>query len=569
MGHHFDVGPGLGCDLSALVDSRLLVQANSGGGKSFLLRRLLEQTHGHVQQLVIDPEGEFFTLREQFDYVLAAREGGDTVADPRSAKLLAERLLELGVSAVLDIYELRAQERIRFVRLFLEALVNAPKRLWHPVLVVVDEAHIFCPQVGQAESAGAVIDLATRGRKRGFCAVLATQRLSKLHKDAAAECNNKLLGRTGLDVDMKRVADELGFSGRDVVHSLRTLTPGQFYAFGPALCPAPDLVQVGPIRTSHPKAGARIATAPPPPTAKVKKLLPQLSDLPAEAASRQRTLEELERELAKARRELTLARKGGVTEVREKLVEKRVEVPVLKEGQLARLETLEERVAAAAHALGEVARATLQPVLQVMGARGSNAAPAVSRSRLPVSPKPGIVPASRGSVPRRPPTEPSQGVTVPQQRILDALAWLEAVGILHPSRAQLALWSDVSPTSGGYFNNLGALRSAGLVDYPAGGVVALTDAGRQAAQPSAPPTVEQVQAALCTKVGAAKAAILHHLIAIYPDEISRQDLAGAIGVSPTSGGYFNNLGALRTLGVIEYPRPNYVVAQPVLFLESS
>ena len=45
-------------DLPALIRSRLLVQANSGGGKSYLLRRLLEQTHGQVQQLVIDVEGE-------------------------------------------------------------------------------------------------------------------------------------------------------------------------------------------------------------------------------------------------------------------------------------------------------------------------------------------------------------------------------------------------------------------------------------------------------------------------------------------------------------------------------
>jgi hypothetical protein len=56
------------------------------------------------------------------------------------------------------------------VRLFLEALVNAPKKLWHPALVVVDEAHVFCPETGEAESGDAVIDLATRGRKRGFCA---------------------------------------------------------------------------------------------------------------------------------------------------------------------------------------------------------------------------------------------------------------------------------------------------------------------------------------------------------------------------------------------------------------
>jgi DNA helicase HerA-like ATPase len=183
------------CDLDVLVDTRMLIQANSGGGKSYTVRRVLEQTHGRVQQLVIDPEGEFASLRERFDYVHAAASGGDTAAHPRSAALLAERLLELNASAILDLYELSRPDRVRFVRLFLEALIEAPKRLWHPVIVVVDEAHTFCPESEKAESANAVIELASRGRKRGYCAVLATQRIQKLNKDAAADLNNKLIGR--------------------------------------------------------------------------------------------------------------------------------------------------------------------------------------------------------------------------------------------------------------------------------------------------------------------------------------------------------------------------------------
>jgi len=95
----------VGIDLSTLIDTRLLVQANSGGGKSWLLRRLLEQSHGKVQQIIIDLEGEFSTLREKYDYILAAKEG-DTAAEPQSAALLARRLLELHVSAIIDLYEL-------------------------------------------------------------------------------------------------------------------------------------------------------------------------------------------------------------------------------------------------------------------------------------------------------------------------------------------------------------------------------------------------------------------------------------------------------------------------------
>jgi DNA helicase HerA-like ATPase len=50
-------------------------------------------------------------------------------------------------------------------------------------LVILDEAHIYCPKrdSGEAEATGAV-SLTSQGRKRGCADVIATQRLSKLHK---------------------------------------------------------------------------------------------------------------------------------------------------------------------------------------------------------------------------------------------------------------------------------------------------------------------------------------------------------------------------------------------------
>ena len=91
--------------LETLIYSRLLIQSNSGGGKSYLIRGLLERSHGKIQQIVLDLEGEFSTLREKYDYIIAGKDG-DTPADPKSAKLLARKLLELEVSAICDLSEL-------------------------------------------------------------------------------------------------------------------------------------------------------------------------------------------------------------------------------------------------------------------------------------------------------------------------------------------------------------------------------------------------------------------------------------------------------------------------------
>jgi hypothetical protein len=519
-------------NLPVLLETRLLVQANSGGGKSYAVRRLLEQTAPHVQQLVIDPEGEFASLREKFDYVIAAPHDGDALASPKTAALLAKRLLETGVSAVLDIYDLKAHDRHLFVKRFLEALINAPRALWHPLMVVLDEAHTFCPQSGSSEAAGAVIDLATRGRKRGQCLVLATQRLSKLHKDAAAEMLNKLVGRTGLDVDVKRAADELGLTAKDAVEQLRNLPPGHFYAYGPALSPAPRRIITGPVLTTHPKAGDRLMQKPPAPSRKILESLGKLADLQQEAEQEAADLESLRNTVADLRRQLASAARAPAP------------------------------AAAALTVVTDHHREHLEAAIKDIQRRA-----AAALSRIVVSALPDAVPARpKASTAPTAPAVPSEGVSGPQQRLLDVLAALEAFGLAQADKAMVAAHAKVSPTSGSYANNLGRLRTQGLIDYPAPGTACLTDAGRAKANPPArTPTLADLHASWYGILAAPAAKILRVLVEAYPGALSKEDVAERIGVSPTSGSYANNLGHLRTLGAITYPTRGAARAADLLF----
>lgn len=560
---HLLTGQQFRIKLDALIDSRLLIQANSGGGKSYAVRKLLELTHGGVQQIVIDPEGEFATLRERFDYVYAAAKDGDALAHPKTAKLLAERLLETGVSAICDIYELKAHERTSFVRIFLDAMVNAPKHLWHPCLVVLDEAHVYAPEAEKSEAHGAVADIATRGRKRGFCLVAATQRISKLSKDVAAELNNKLLGRAALDVDVKRAAAELGISNAEALKQLRNLDAGQFYGWGPATnVNAPTLMKVGEVVTRHPKRGER-AMAAPKPTKAILEVLPKLSDLPKEAEQELRTVEDLRREIANVRRELTAAKSAKVGHTAADLVEAR----------LAGEETARERLQAAndegfKRALCFFA-ARFDDVAKGFSAEIRGMTPPINSARTEnpvrrVQPAPSQV-ARKGAESGQTLAgararqidvrAPSDGVTRPQQKILDAIAWLNDKGIDPPHKNTVAAVAGVSPTSGGYFNNLGAMKSAGWIDYPQPGFVSLTTEGGACA--NAPDGAGELHEKWLEIVTEPQAKILRALIEAHPEPMQKDSLAEAIGVSPTSGGYFNNLGALRTLGAIDYPQKGF------------
>ena len=351
-------------DLPKLVESKLLVQANSGGGKSWALRRILEQSHGKVQHIILDSEGEFGTLREKYDYIICGK-GGEAPAEPRSAALLARKLLELKVSAIIDLYELHPQERKRFVRLFLDSLINAPKDLWHDCIVVIDEAHTYAPEKGQSEAMDAVIGLCALGRKRGFSAVLATQRISKLNKDAAAECNNKLIGRASQDIDMKRAADEARVHVARADAFVAGLKPGEFYAFGPAISDEVQKVTVGDVQTTHPKAGSRSLTEVVPPTAGIKKILGKLADLPQEAEKEAKTAAELKAENAQLKRELAAAKRSGPVSASVKI--ERIEIPAVGKRALEGLKAAESNMRKMVKAMKESAAIVESSITKLSG----------------------------------------------------------------------------------------------------------------------------------------------------------------------------------------------------------
>jgi hypothetical protein len=542
------LSPDFDFDLKTLLETRLLIQANSGGGKSWLIRKLLEETHGKVQHIVLDLEGEFSTLREKYDYILAGK-GGDTPASPQSAALLARKLLELNVSAIIDLYELPAHERKSFVRYFLESMINAPKESWHHVLVVIDEAHVFAPEKGESEAAGAVIDLCTRGRKRGFCAVLATQRLSKLNKDAAAECNNKLIGRAGLDVDMKRASEELGFTSKEQTMTLRNLDPGEFYAFGPALSRGVVKIQIGTVKTSHPKVGGRVLTHTVPPTEAIKRVLAKLSDLPDQAKKEAQTIDDLIRKNRELERELR----------NQKTVDKIVEKPVLPPGLENAMQGLVNRATAIAEDSSKLEDDCRELLIKLRSSKSDTGNPVSHAPKVPVQ-------NTKFRAPHAAPAGNNGDLTGPEKRILNAIAWFESIGIYQPDQAAVAFLAGYTIGGGAFNNPRSKLRSSGLIEY-SGNAMQLTDAGRLAAEkPNGTLTTDELHAKVLSILPGPEQRLLKPLLEFYPGALTNEELAAQAGYEPNGGAFNNPRSRLRSMGLIEYLPDRTLKAKSILFL---
>ncbi|WP_030541099.1 ATP-binding protein [Sphingobium sp. DC-2] len=239
-------------DVEELLATRLLVQGNSGSGKSHLLRRLLEESAALVQQVVIDPEGDFVTLADEYGHVVI--DAGDY--NEREIVKMAMRIREHRASVVLSLESLELEAQMKCAATFLSTLFDAPRDHWYPALVAVDEAQMFAPVAAgdvsdeaRRLSLAAMTNLMCRGRKRGLAGVIATQRLAKLAKNVAAEASNFLMGRTFLDIDMARAADLLGMERRQA-EQIRDLERGRFLALGPAICRRPVAVKIGAVKTS-------------------------------------------------------------------------------------------------------------------------------------------------------------------------------------------------------------------------------------------------------------------------------------------------------------------------------
>lgn len=237
-----------------------------------------------MQHIVFDVEDELFTLRERFDYVLIGGEDTDAPLNEAAVGELATTLLELGVSAILQLNNLGLAGQRRVIAQFLAAMMKAPRPLWHPVLVTLDEAHRYAPQSGPVESSEAIVNLATAGRKRGSGTLFATQRLSQLSKDVLGQCPNRIMGRVDQALDRRVAADTLGFAPSSAEGQSLMKLSREFWAVGPAFAPQPVRMRFSRALTTHLSPGHDHVPVPPAPE-KVRALLDRLNRIAPDASA--------------------------------------------------------------------------------------------------------------------------------------------------------------------------------------------------------------------------------------------------------------------------------------------
>ena len=205
-----------------------------------------------MQQVVIDPEGDFVTLADRFGHlVVDAAAQSEAELQHRADGCASTASRSCSTSRGSTPKARCAAPPPSSAGCSMSTATIGPRCWWwstrrsssRPTAAgeVSDEARKL--------SLGAMTNLMCRGRKRGLAGVIATQRLAKLAKNVAAEASNFLMGRTFLDIDMARAADLLGMERRQA-EMFRDLERGHFVALGPALSRRPLPVSIGAVETA-------------------------------------------------------------------------------------------------------------------------------------------------------------------------------------------------------------------------------------------------------------------------------------------------------------------------------
>jgi hypothetical protein len=565
-----------------------------GSGKSYAAQKLAEEFHRAGAQFVaMDPVGNWWGLRLAADGVSPGLPipvfgglQGDVPIEAAGGKLVADTIVDRGISAVVDVSQLESDaDKARFARDFCERFYFRKKSSPSAVFLFLEEAQEFIPQNPQKEETRmlhAFQRLAKLGRNFGIGIGILSQRPQEVHKKVLNLAELLFVFQlTG--VHERRAVEawigDKGIAGEDLDRELPKLERGRPHAWSPAWLKTSRVVPIAEKWTfdasSTPKVGAERGP--------VRELSPiDLEKLRSDMAA---TIErakaddpkELRKEIGTLRAEVArLQRAGVVPQTSPKAAVDREEVQRLAAKAFAAMaagkakddaaavragnaaiDTLERATATFAEAIQSRVLPGLRRMISALGeAKPEDFSPATSGNghaaradRTTVTPR-SILRDTKAA--RVAPAIETGDLPRSAQRLLDAAAKLESVNVDEPTRTQLAATAGVSATSSTTDGAYRILLERGLLKTSGVAKVCLTDAGRAAAEPvDTPPTLDEYHNEWRRLLGDGSERKLFDVYVNWPEApgpIARLELAHMAGISSTSS---TTDGAFRRLLELE------------------
>lgn len=562
------ISPQLGLPLEAVTETFGILARKRVGKSNSAVVMAEEMYDAGLPWVAIDPKGDWWGLRAAGDgktpglpIIVFGGEHGDVPLEPSAGELIADLVVQQRLTCVLDVSEMfianKAATR-RFLTTFARRLYARNR---DPLHLFCEEADEYIPQVvrgDDAEMVGAFETLVKRGGFRGVGITLVTQRSASLNKDVLSQVGTLIVLQTTGPNDKKAI---LGWIqehelGADVMKEIASLQPGEAWVFSPAWLRTLEKIKFRRRRTFDSGATPKVGVKARPPATLADVDIAALTERMAATIERakQDDPKELRRQLAERDRRIRELEQQKPAPV-AKTVEKRVEVPVLKDQQVARLEAAVSKVWAS---LEGIQKATAEVAEAINNAKFTQRlTPAPVQRNVPP-----VVLQSPRTVPRTAPsviTPEDATIGLGERKVLSVLAqWPE--GRTQKDLAFLTGYSARASTIGVI---LSKLRKAGMVE-PGQPVRAtelgLAQAGGAQELPTGPELLQHWLSH--PRIGEGERRVLLALIDAFPEALSHQELCERTNYSPDASTMGVILSKLRKLGLVE-PRERRVSASLV------
>ncbi|RLF46870.1 MAG: ATP-binding protein [Thermoplasmata archaeon] len=126
-----------------------------------------------------------------------------------------------------------------------------------PLMMVVEEAHNYCPQQGVVASSKILRTIASEGRKFGFGLMIITQRPAKVDKNVLSQCNTQIILKVTNPHDLRAIISSVEGLTTQTADEIQRLPLGVAIVTSPNLS-MPLFVEIRPRETMHGGESVRV-----------------------------------------------------------------------------------------------------------------------------------------------------------------------------------------------------------------------------------------------------------------------------------------------------------------------
>jgi hypothetical protein len=170
-------------------------------------------------------------------------------------------LFARGRASIVDMKGIHPDVQQIIVAKLLSNLFEARKAgLVPPGMVVVEEAHNFCPEKGfmKTTSSDVLRAIASEGRKFGLGLLIISQRPAKVDKNVLSQCNTQIIMRVTNPNDIRAITKSLEGISSELEEEIKRLPPGIALFVNPDI-PRAVMVQVRVRKSKHGGASKEIS----------------------------------------------------------------------------------------------------------------------------------------------------------------------------------------------------------------------------------------------------------------------------------------------------------------------